>query len=285
MDMSLLRLVSVGGKMQSQRAAVRCVTRLFSSVPPPTSQKNKAEEIIKPEPTASQRQNITACCAIEISTDRLSFAKMHLNKPECDRLTLDVWDSLPLKLPGGKEFKPHLCMPILASVLPELVSKVFDTQSVSDYPPALVIGSMPMVKWGSLVYSGLFGYIIGSLWRKSKELRKDNAPLHVFGVNWLRRQQLLLPWEPCTLKYDEDGAVAALDRLFKLLPKIDIARDSPAYLEYARLLTPLPTDPAVSRKAYVSLGSWTIHTNQLMLITVLANAYLFMSYGTRMQGG
>ncbi|OON18990.1 hypothetical protein X801_05150, partial [Opisthorchis viverrini] len=59
--------------------------------------------------------HLKACCAIEVSLNRLTFAKLRLDSTGPNRVLLEVWDSVPLKLPGGKEFRPQLCESVAAN--------------------------------------------------------------------------------------------------------------------------------------------------------------------------
>ncbi|TGZ69712.1 hypothetical protein CRM22_003582 [Opisthorchis felineus] len=76
--------------------------------------------VVKPEVTQYHQEHLKACCAIEVSLNRLTFAKLRLDSTGSNRVLLEVWDSVPLKLPGGKEFRPQLCESVARAALVHL---------------------------------------------------------------------------------------------------------------------------------------------------------------------
>ncbi|CAH8591266.1 unnamed protein product [Schistosoma turkestanicum] len=70
---------------------------------------NTASAWIQPPLADKHRDTITSCCAIEVTTDRLSYASLCLDPENKNSVILSSWNSLSLNLPSGKEFRPSMC--------------------------------------------------------------------------------------------------------------------------------------------------------------------------------
>uniref|UniRef100_A0A5K4EZR2 Uncharacterized protein n=2 Tax=Schistosoma mansoni TaxID=6183 RepID=A0A5K4EZR2_SCHMA len=70
---------------------------------------NTASTLIRPHLTDKHRGIIESCCTIEVTADRLSYASLCLDPDNKNSVILSSWNSLPLNLPSGKEFRPYMC--------------------------------------------------------------------------------------------------------------------------------------------------------------------------------
>ncbi|KAH8863454.1 hypothetical protein KSF78_0002691 [Schistosoma japonicum] len=68
-----------------------------------------ASALIRPKVTEKQRRTVDSCCAIEVTTDRLSYAALCLDPENKNSVILSSWNSLSLSLPSGREFRPSVC--------------------------------------------------------------------------------------------------------------------------------------------------------------------------------
>ncbi|KAK4475707.1 hypothetical protein MN116_000972 [Schistosoma mekongi] len=68
-----------------------------------------ASALIQPKVTEKQRRTVDSCCAIEVTSDRLSYAALCLDPENKNSVILSSWNSLSLNLPSGREFRPSVC--------------------------------------------------------------------------------------------------------------------------------------------------------------------------------
>ncbi|KAG5443968.1 hypothetical protein CSKR_103792 [Clonorchis sinensis] len=180
--------------------------------------KSHFTSVVKPEVTQYHQEHLKACCAIEVSLNRLTFAKLRLDSTGPNRVLLEVWDSLPLKLPGGKEFRPQLCESVLPPVLPRVISTLFPNNSLdsddhslhSDI--ALIVCSLPLKKF-ALNRAGMLGYLLGRIQAANRELHPTHTTsLPIYTVDKRQRNKILSKWFPSV------GESPSLDILLTQLP-------------------------------------------------------------------
>nr|CAH8868220.1 unnamed protein product [Trichobilharzia regenti] len=70
---------------------------------------NAALVTVRPQLSDKQRRTIDSCCTVEVTADRLSYAFLRLDLEDRNSVILSSWNSLPLNLPSGKEFRPSVC--------------------------------------------------------------------------------------------------------------------------------------------------------------------------------
>ncbi|KAF7257315.1 hypothetical protein EG68_05843 [Paragonimus skrjabini miyazakii] len=206
----------------------------------------------------SQHEIVHACCAIEVSLNRLSFAKVRLATPGSDRIILDVWDSVPLRLPGGKDFKPHLCVTVVIPALDRMVSTLLADQAEQGIRAslALIIGSMPLTRSATLNYAGMIGCLIGSVQRRINH----TTDLLVHMADRQARKKVLSTWTPCPIQSDHQTALNSLNELLTNLSRLDVDPARRSY--YASLLAGQLDSTSMQQKH--SIG----HYDQLLFVRV-----------------
>ncbi|KAF5400120.1 hypothetical protein PHET_06812 [Paragonimus heterotremus] len=217
----------------------------------------------------SQHEMLRACCAIEVSLNRLSFAKVRLAPPGSDRIILDVWDSVPLRLPSGKDFKPHLCVTVMIPALDRMVSTLLADQAEQGMRAslALIIGSMPLTRSATLNYAGMIGYLIGSVQRRINH----TADLLVHMADRQARKKVLSTWTPCPIRSDHQTALSSLNELLTNLSRLDV---DPARRSYYASLLAGQLDFTSTQQQH-PIG----HYDQLLFVRVLTDAYIFAIHG------
>ncbi|KAF6775145.1 hypothetical protein AHF37_05562 [Paragonimus kellicotti] len=206
----------------------------------------------------SQHEIVRACCAIEVSLNRLSFAKLRLATPGSDRIILDVWDSVPLRLPSGKDFKPHLCVTVVIPALDRMVSNLLADQAEHGMRAslALIIGSMPLTRSATLNYAGMIGYLIGSVQHRINHI----ADLPVYMADKQARKKVLSTWTPCPIRSNHQTAQSSLSELLTNFPRLDVDPARRSY--YASLLAGQLDSTSIQREHPIG------HYDQLLFVRV-----------------
>ncbi|KAF8565581.1 hypothetical protein P879_06826 [Paragonimus westermani] len=212
----------------------------------------------------SQHEIVRACCAIEVSLNRLSFAKIRLATPGSDRVILEVWDSVPLRLPSGKDFKPHLCVAVMTPALNRVVSTLLADQAEHGIRAsfAFIIGSMPLIRSAKLNYAGVIGYLVGSLQRRINHI----ADPPVYMADRQARKKVLSTWTPCPIRSNHQTALSSLNELLTNFSRLDV---DPARRSYYASLLASQLDSTSTQQEH-AIG----HYDQLLFVRVLTDAYI-----------
>ncbi|CAH8614747.1 unnamed protein product [Heterobilharzia americana] len=186
---------------------------------------NTVPASIRPQLTDKQRRTVDSCCTIEVTVDRLSYASLCLDPKNNNSIILSSWNSLPLNLPSGKEFRPSVCSSVFKSVIQHLLHDIYSPEKSVNSQIALVYVSSKLSS-ASLMRAGFMGYLMGYLCTEC--VKHEVLPLscpHVFTVNYSYRKHILSSWKPNFTTHKSDCILHDVESLFMLLPKLSITNN------------------------------------------------------------
>ncbi|VDQ11930.1 unnamed protein product, partial [Trichobilharzia regenti] len=190
---------------------------------------------------SSVELTIDSCCTVEVTADRLSYAFLRLDLEDRNSVILSSWNSLPLNLPSGKEFRPSVCSSTVEftffkitfkSVAQLLLNDICSPENLTSSQSALVYVSSKLSS-SSLIRAGFMGYLIGCLCTEASSL----SYFPVFTMNYCYRKSILSLWKSNFLKKHSSESITngTIEDIFMLLPKLSTRHNNNSKLDYCRI--------------------------------------------------
>uniref|UniRef100_A0A3Q0KUZ6 Uncharacterized protein n=1 Tax=Schistosoma mansoni TaxID=6183 RepID=A0A3Q0KUZ6_SCHMA len=238
---------------------------------------NTASTLIRPHLTDKHRGIIESCCTIEVTADRLSYASLCLDPDNKNSVILSSWNSLPLNLPSGKEFRPYMCSSMFKAITQRLVHDICSSEKLTSGQFALVYVSSKLSS-ASLVRAGFMGYLIGYLCTES--IKQEFLPpsnLPIFTMNHSYRKHILSSWRSKFVSRNPECIIRGIEDLLTTLPKLSFA-NSNSIATYTNIF--LNIDGNLSNPSvHIPNENQNITYNQLSLANVLVDGYGFLVHG------
>ncbi|KAH8863457.1 hypothetical protein KSF78_0002691 [Schistosoma japonicum] len=236
-----------------------------------------ASALIRPKVTEKQRRTVDSCCAIEVTTDRLSYAALCLDPENKNSVILSSWNSLSLSLPSGREFRPSVCSSMFKSITQRLVHDICSSEKLTNSQFALVYVSSKLSS-ASLVRAGFMGYLIGYLCAECIKQEILSPDLPIFTMNHSYRKHILSSWKSTFIRHNPESVTRSIEDLFIALPKLVFTNNINNFV--ANYLNIFNTNGGLSNPSkYVFPGDQNITYNQLSLANVLVDGYGFLVHG------
>ncbi|CAH8868635.1 unnamed protein product [Trichobilharzia szidati] len=244
---------------------------------------NAAVVTVRPQLSDKQRRTIDSCCTVEVTADRLSYAFLRLDLEDRNSVILSSWNSLPLNLPSGKEFRPSVCSSTFKSVAQLLLNDICSPENSTSSQSALVYVSSKLSS-SSLIRAGFMGYLIGCLCTEVSSL----SYFPVFTMNYSYRKSILSSWKSNFLKKHSSESITndIIEDIFMLLPKLSTRHttttnnnhDNNYKLDYCRIFN-VDDNTMNSNARVLHDNDEGISYNQLSLVNVLVDGYAFLVHG------